>query len=265
MKQLHTLLTVACVSLFLTGCNSDKNFKENLVRTLNANPEIVTEIIEKNPAVFMEALQKAAKVAQDDMRKKSEDAEKQNLEDSFKNPIKMTLRSDESIRGNKDSKITLYSFSDFECPFCTRGFNTAKELMEKHGNNIKYVFRHLPLSFHPDAMIAAKYYEAIRLQDEQKAFKFHDEIFNNQSKLKSGNEKYLQSLSKSLGVNLMKLNSDLKSEKITARINEDMEQARQLGFQGTPGFVLNGIPIKGAYPIGYFENIIDELKKRGNL
>ena len=54
--------------------------------------------------------------------------------------------------------------------------------MEKYKNKISFIYKHLPLDFHKSAMISAQYYEAIRLQNSEMAFKFHDEIFKNQSK-----------------------------------------------------------------------------------
>jgi predicted DsbA family dithiol-disulfide isomerase len=36
-------------------------------------------------------------------------------------------------------------------------------------------------------------------------------------------------------------------------------------MQGTPGFLINGVPVRGAYPAEYFGNVIDELQKRGKL
>src|SRR5690606_12465907 len=116
------------------------------------------------------------------------------------------------------------------------------------------------LSFHPQAMPASQYFEAIRLQDEEKAWKFHDAIYENQRKLQNG-ESFLKSLAKDLKVDMKKLEKDVKSEAVQKRINEDMEEAAKFGFQGTPGFLLNGIPVKGAYPTSHFDNLIEELKK----
>ena len=110
-------------------------------------------------------------------------------------------------------------------------------------------------------MISAQYFEAIRLQNEEKAFKFHDEIFNNQRKLKNG-KKFLDATAKKLGVNMGKLAKDVKSKEVQERIKQDMAEAAKFGIQGTPGFVLNGIAVRGAYPPSHFDKIVKELKKR---
>lgn len=257
MKNLLLLLLITGLA---TSCMSE----QKLTDMLKKNPKILHEAINADPAGFMETLQAAAQNAKAGMEKKRAEAEEKKLEDSFNNPLKPEIRSDESIRGAKGGPIVLVEYSDFECPFCKRGLSTVNEVLTKYKGKVQFIYKHLPLSFHANAMAAAQYYEAIRLQSEDKAFKFHDAIYAAQSKLKKG-ENFLKAEAKKLGVNMGKLAKDIKSEALNARIAADMEEAKKFGIQGTPGFVLNGVPIKGAYPIGYFEKIINELKKRGKL
>ncbi|MCF8058689.1 MAG: thioredoxin domain-containing protein [Bacteriovoracaceae bacterium] len=235
--------------------------KDSLKKTLKENPEILYEAIKADPAEFMMVLQEAAQNAKGAMQEKKAEAEKKAFEESFSNPLKPQIRDDESIRGTKGGPLVLIEYSDFECPFCSRGFETVTKIMEKYEGKVQFIYKHLPLSFHPAAMISAQYYEAIRLQSEEKAFKFHDAIFANQRKLKNG-KSFLDAEAKKLGVNMKKLGDDVNSESIKKRINEDMEEAAKFGIQGTPGFVLNGIPVKGAYPLNHFVKIVDELQKR---
>lgn len=254
------LIVLAVVVLMAAACTS----KDDLKKMLKENPDIITEAIEANPTKFIDALNNAVKSAQENEGKRREEEEKKALEASFENPLKAEIRSDESFRGNKDAQITLIEYSDFECPFCSRGYNTVRELLEKYKGNIRFVYKHLPLSFHPQAMPASQYYEAIRLQDEEKAWKFHDKIYENQRKLQNG-ESFLKSLAKELGVDMKRLAKDIKSEKVQERIDADMAEAAKFGFQGTPGFLLNGIPVKGAYPTSHFDGLIKELEKRGKI
>ncbi|MBP9673901.1 MAG: thioredoxin domain-containing protein [Bacteriovoracaceae bacterium] len=247
----------------LTSC-SDKAMKAKIKKALKEDPTIITESIEAHPEAYIEALNKAVKSAQAGMAQKKEEEEKKELEAKYDAPLQPLIRSDESIRGTKGAPLTLVEYSDFECPFCTRGYETVVKLLKKYEGKIQFVYKHLPLSFHPSAMISAQYYEAIRLQDAVKAQKFHDEIFQNQSKLRGG-EAYLKTIAKKLSVNMTKLATDLKSEAVKKRIEEDLKEAEKFGFQGTPGFLLNGIPVKGAYPAEHFDTIVEELKKRGKV
>lgn len=238
--------------------------KDDLKKMIKENPEIITEAIEANPEKFIEALNNAVKASQEGQGKKREEEEKKALEESFNKPLLAEIRSDESFRGNADAPITLIEYSDFECPFCSRGFNTVMELMEKYKGKIRFAYKHLPLSFHPQAMPAAQYYEAIRLQSPEKAWAFHDAIYKNQRALQNG-EKFLKEEANKLKVDMAKLAKDVKSEAVQARIDADIAEAGKFGFQGTPGFLLNGIPVKGAYPASHFDSLIAELKKRGKI
>jgi protein-disulfide isomerase len=255
------MLVLAAAIVLATACTSSK---EDLKKMLKENPEIITEAIEANPAKFIDALNNAVKIAQEGEGKRREDEEKKALEQSFNNPLKPELRADESFRGDKDAPLTLVEYSDFECPFCSRGYGTVMELMQKYKGKIRFVYKHLPLNFHPQAMPASQYYEAIRLQSPEKAWQFHDAIYKNQRALQNG-EKFLEAEAKKLKVDMARLKKDVKSEAIQARIDADMAEAAKFGFQGTPGFILNGVPVKGAYPTSHFEGLIEELKKRGKI
>ncbi len=264
MKKFTTSIAIVTTAFILTSCTSDKDMKEQIAKVLKENPSILTEAIEKNPAEFITALQNAAKNAQEVMGKKREEEEKKQLEESFNNPLVAEIRSDEAIRGPKEAAITLVEYSDFECPFCSRGNETVNALMKKYEGKIRFVYKHLPLSFHEQAMISAQYFEAIRIQDNDKAFKFHDEIFANQAKLKNG-VAFLDSAAKKAGADMAKLKKDLNSDAVKKRIEADIAEAGKFGMSGTPGFLLNGVPVRGAYPAEYFVSLIDELQKRGKV
>jgi len=259
MKKL-TILGV----LFLYGCSSDQSFKEKLEDTLVKNPGILKKVIEKNPLLILKSLQKASVSARESSAKDKKISEQKMINGFIAKPLKPKIRKDENFLGNHNAKITLVEYSDFQCPYCTRGANVVNSLLDKYKGNIRFVYKHLPLSFHDKAMISSKYYEAIRLQNPKKAFKFHDEIFKNQAELRNG-EKFLKKLARKLKVNMKKLSVDINSDQVKDRIDDDMQEAKKFGFQGTPGFLLNGIPIKGAYPQEYFVSILEKLKKEGKI
>jgi protein-disulfide isomerase len=258
------LLVLFLSTVLLASCTSDEKMKQQMAKILKDDPKILTDAIEKHPAEFITALQAAAKNAQEEMGKKREEDEKKKLEESFDKPLVANIRSDESIRGPKDAPLTLVEYSDFECPFCSRGYTTVMDMMKKYNGKIRFIYKHLPLSFHEQAMISAQYYEAVRLQDEKKAFAFHDEVFSNQAKLKNG-PAFLDATVKKVGADLGKVKKDLNSDAVKNRIAADMKEAGEFGMQGTPGFLLNGVPVRGAYPAEYFTTIVDELQKRGKI
>lgn len=252
-----------CLSL-LGGCMSDAQLEKKVAKILKENPEVLTEVIEDNPAEVMEAFQKAAKSAEKILAKKREEEERKKLEEHFEKPLNPKIRKDEAIRGNKDAPLVLVEYADFECSFCSKSLHTVLKLTKKYGDKIQFIYKHLPLGFHPQAMISAQYYEAIRLQDSQKAFKFHDKVYKDQSELRNG-EKFLKVLAKTVGADMKRLKKDLHSQVVKDRIAEDRQEAAKFGMQGTPGFLLNGVPVKGAYPVEHFVNLVNELKKRGKV
>jgi protein-disulfide isomerase len=257
---MKTSMLLVAALFVATACTS----KDDLKKLIKENPEIITEAIEANPEKFIDALNNAVKVAQEGQGKKQQEEEKKALEQSFDKPLVPELASNEAFRGDANAPITLVEYSDFECPFCSRGFNTVMELMEKYKGKIRFSYKHLPLSFHPQAMPASQYFEAIKLQSAEKAWQFHDEIYKNQRKLQNG-EAFLKEIAKKLKVDMAKLAKDVKSEAVQKKIDADMAEAAKFGFQGTPGFLLNGIPVKGAYPASHFDGLIEELKKRGKI
>ena len=106
-------------------------------------------------------------------------------------------------------------------------------------------------------MPAAKYFEAIARQDHTKAQKFHDTMFENQKEMASKGEEYMKSAAKKIGVDMKKLEADLKDATLMKRIDADRAEAEKFGFSGTPGFVINGVSLRGAYPFPEFKKIID--------
>lgn len=258
------LVTLIAVTGLLAGCMSEGQLKEKMAKVLAENPEVLTDAIEKNPDKFVTTLQKAIKDAQSGMAKRREEEEKKQFEEFYENPLEPEITDGMASIGTKGAPITLVEYSDFECPFCKRGYDTVNELLKKYEGKIYFVYKHLPLSFHPAAMPAAQYFEAIKLQSDKKAFAFHDKIFDNQGALKNG-EKFLNKIAKEVGADMEKLKKDIKGEVVANRIQADLKEAEKFGIQGTPGFVINGVPVKGAYPTKEFDRIIEELKKRGKL
>lgn len=247
------LLTAACQQGGAGGVS-----KDGLKKMLADNPDILVEAIKKNPAEIMNAIRNAARDAEAAEKKKKLDA-------AYDKPIQASLRSDELFRGAKDAPLTLVEYSDFYCYYCSKGYETVMGLLKKYDGKIRFVYKHMPVIGGPAAVKAASYYEAIRTKDVKKAMEFHDELYKNQSKLKQGREKYLKEVVTKLKLNVDEISKVAESEKIKARIAADQAEGSKFGFTGTPGFLLNGIPVKGAYPQSHFEGIVEELKKRGKL
>ncbi|MCB9030619.1 MAG: thioredoxin domain-containing protein [Deltaproteobacteria bacterium] len=202
-----------------------------------------------------EAIGKAAqsyfKNLQAKAQKERAEKEAAALEDQFKNPVNIEVAGS-PVKGKSDAKITIIEFSDFECPFCSRGMSTMEEVMKAYPNDVKVVFKNLPLPFHKNAEPAAK--AALAAGKQGKFWEMHDKLFANQ---KSLSDAFYEKTAKEIGLDVAKFKKDLSDPAIQKQIDEDKELAKQHGISGTPGFFVNGVAVKGAYPFDHFKQIID--------
>jgi protein-disulfide isomerase len=259
LKSVLKSLFVIASALAVSACApSAKQLKE----AIEKDPSIVFVAIEKDPAKFIEVVNKAAQDAQRVAGEKAQEDEKRSREEEFKNPLKPEIQEGRVIFGNKDAPVTIVEYSDFQCPYCSRGYQTINQVKKEYGDKVRVVFKHLPLDFHPLALPAAKHFEAIAKQSHEKAKMFHDQIFERQSEMKDKGEKLFSEVAKKLGVDMKKLEVDLKDAAIEARIAADMQEARNFNISGTPGFIINGVSLRGAYPFPEFKEIIDQHLKK---
>lgn len=263
VARLELILTCLVAIVLGVSCKgSDEELRQVLSKSLKENPKILVEVIESHPLQFTEAIQSAYHSSREQMARERKEREQKDFYQSFENPLAPEIRSDELIRGPAEARLTLVEYIDFECPFCARGYETVQELESRYSGEIRIILKHFPLSFHPKAMPAARYYEALRMQKEAFAIDFYHRVFKNQARLENG-DMFLREIAAEIGADMSALREALlNNPKIDERIEADITEAKRFGFRGTPGFILSGIPIRGAYPIEHFERVIAELEKR---
>lgn len=157
------------------------------------------------------------------------------------------------IAGNKNAKVTVVEYSDFQCPFCERAYPTMKQLIKEYGDRISIEYRHFPLSFHP---FAAKAAEASECAGEQgKFWQFHDHAFENQTALSFP---ALKQWAKDIGLNSSKFDTCLDSGKYAAKVAAQAAEGEQLGVSGTPTAFINGKSVVGAQPYEVFKQAVED-------
>jgi protein-disulfide isomerase len=232
--------------------------KEDLKKALDANPDLILSALKKGDKMkFMEFVFAAQQEFQQNKAKEEARREEQERDKAFKNPLNPEIGPDARVRGNAKASITIVEYSDFQCPFCSQGYKNLEQLRKIHGDDLRVVFKNKPLDFHPLAMPAAQWFEALALQSPEKAWAFHDTLFEHQDKL---GEDYYKLLTKDLGLDVAKAAKDAKGEVVRKKIEADMREANKFGFSGTPGYLINGVPLRGAYPVAAFEEIIAKIK-----
>ena len=166
------------------------------------------------------------------------------------------VNDNDAMAGNlKDPLVTVIEFSDFQCPFCSRGAATVEEIKKKYPNEVRVVFKHLPLPFHKEAPAASQ--AALAAGRQGKFWEYHDILFENQKAMKS-NPALFDELAGKLGLNMAKFKSDMNDPAIVKQVKDDTALASQVGARGTPNFFVNGIQVVGAQPFPAFKTHIDK-------
>jgi protein-disulfide isomerase len=155
--------------------------------------------------------------------------------------VVIATRPDDPVRGKRDAPVTVVEFSDFQCPYCAKAVGAVKELELRHPNDVRVIWKHMPLPFHSSALPAAMAAEAARQQG--KFWEMHDKLFANQQALSQG---AYEQYAKDLGLDLPKFRSAVSAQSTAQRINEDMRVAGSAGVNGTPTFVVNGEVVVGS-------------------
>lgn len=233
--------------------------RDELKKALDKNPDLIIDALKTNKRALLQIVEEAAREEQLRRQQEEEEREKKDFEAAFANPLKPTISDKNLSRGPKKAPITIVEWSDFECGYCARAYNTLRELKKKHGEGLRVVYKHMPLGFHAKAMPSALWVQAATLQSQEKAWKLHDALFENQDKL---GEEFWTKAAKDAGLDVEKLKKDASSEAVKAQVEADINEAKKFGFSGTPGFLVNGVPVRGAYPIEHFELIIERLKSK---
>ncbi|HEY6909467.1 MAG TPA: thioredoxin domain-containing protein [Myxococcales bacterium] len=157
--------------------------------------------------------------------------------------------------GARRPKVTIVEWSDFQCPFCGKVEPTLRQILDTYKDEVRIVWRNEPLSFHPNAMPAAKAAMAAARQGNDKFWKMHDLMFAHQGEL---SEAKYEEWARQVGLDMAKWKADKESAEVAALIAKDSAYATQVGADGTPSFFLNGKFISGAMPFETFKAVIDE-------
>lgn len=200
------------------------------------------------------------------VEKKRQAVDKWLADKTSKNPVEVFIEKprrptfevevgDAPYFGDKNAKVKIVEFSDFQCPFCARGADVLKQIKVKYGKKVQVAFKQYPLPFHKDARPAAV---ASLCANEQKTdyfWKMHDWMFANQQKL---DKKSLKDAAKSFGLDTKKFDECFDNNKYMAKVQANIDEGQKIGVKSTPTFFVNGQLVSGAQAIEVFAEIIDE-------
>ena len=172
---------------------------------------------------------------------------------------KMNLTG-EPFKGAKDAKVTIVEYSDFQCPFCKRGYDTIEnQVLKQYDGKVKFYFRNFPLPFHPWAMPGAIAAECAKAQKPEAYWKLYDAYFQHQAEVNPQNVKEkAQEYLKDSGIDMAKWGTCYDNKETAAKVNAQHDEGASLGVTGTPAFFINGRMLVGAQPFEQFKNVIDD-------
>ena len=165
------------------------------------------------------------------------------------------------VRGPESAPVTLVEYGDYECPYCGQAEVAIRELLDQFGDELRYVWRHLPLNdVHPNAQLAA---EAAEAAGAQGAFwPMHDRLLVAQDELTA---KDLAHHAEELGLDVERFWDDLRHRKYVDRIADDVASADTSGVAGTPSFFINGRRHQGAYDAETLATAVRRARARARL
>ncbi|MCS6814352.1 MAG: thioredoxin domain-containing protein [Cyanobacteria bacterium] len=212
----------------------DSQFEAQVLDVIRAHPEAILESVQRYEQQQQSQRQQAQAAA---------------LRPYQTNPRAIIGQS--PVLGAPQRQIVLVEFSDFQCPYCARVHDTLQQFMTAHQRQVTLVYKHYPLSqIHPQAIAAAK--AAWAAGQQGRFWDYHDRLFANQAQL--GEDLYI-ALARQLHLDEQRFNADRVSQRAAQAIQSDMQLGDRLGIQGTPFFLMNGVPFAGAISL-------DELEAR---
>jgi protein-disulfide isomerase len=165
------------------------------------------------------------------------------------------------IRGSEQAPVTLVEYGDYECPYCGQAEMVVRELLVSFGDELRYVWRQLPLNdVHPNAQMAAEASEAAAAQGA--FWEMNDELLQHQDALTAPE---LTRHAEELGLDVERFWDELRRREYAPRVAEDVASADASGVVGTPSFFINGRRHQGAYDIDTLTAAVRAARTRTRL
>jgi protein-disulfide isomerase len=165
------------------------------------------------------------------------------------------------VRGPDSAPVTLVEYGDYECPYCGQAEVVIRELLDQFGDELRYVWRHLPLNdVHSHAQMAAEAAEAAGAQGN--FWGMHDKLLAAQEELTVED---LERHAEKLGLDLERFSDELRRREYSERVADDVASADASGVAGTPSFFINGRRHQGAYDVDTLTRAVRAARNRARL
>ncbi|MEM4396068.1 MAG: thioredoxin domain-containing protein [Candidatus Woesearchaeota archaeon] len=169
-------------------------------------------------------------------------------------------KTDSSVNELKSDKLFIYVFGDFECPYTKRIADTYEKILNEYKDRVQIFYKHLPLSFHPNAMSAAIASECAKKIDKEKYDQYNIKLLRENA---LNRETYVK-IARELSINEAEFTKCIDSSETKAIVEKDVELASSLGISGTPTWIIGENIIPGAVPYDSLKNVVDDTLKQFN-
>jgi protein-disulfide isomerase len=152
--------------------------------------------------------------------------------------LRPPIGDDDHALGPATAPVTLVEYGDLECPHCGRAYPIVEGVRRKLGDELRFVFRHFPLSeIHPHAQLAAEACEAAAEQRSDAFWAMHHYCFEHQDALDAD---ALVAQAARIGLDVQRFTEDLRARRLGDRVMQQVESGLRSGVNGTPTFFING-------------------------
>jgi protein-disulfide isomerase len=164
------------------------------------------------------------------------------------------------VRGAPEAPVTLVEYGDYQCPYCGQAEVVIRELLDSFGDELRYVWRHLPLNdVHANAQIAAEAAEAAAAQGS--FWEYHDRLLADQDLSPRELARHVDEL----GLDRTRFWTEVRRHEHVDRIAEDVASADASGVAGTPSFFINGQRYDGAYDVETLTRVVRTARQRARV
>lgn len=162
------------------------------------------------------------------------------------------------VAGNPDGDVTIVEFSDYNCPYCKRAFNSIKQVLGAD-SKVRVVLKEFPIFGEQSENIARV---AIAAKYQGRYFDMHSALLKSPGR---NNQKSALLIAEKLGLDMDKLRKDMNNDEVRKVISETRQLGNKLGIRGTPFFLVGDKVIPGAPDdlFQVFKGHIADIRKNG--
>lgn len=181
------------------------------------------------------------------------DTDRPSLDLDLETTYKMGLGLPGHQQGPDDALVTIVVWGDFQCPFCAKMAPILTQVRAKYGDQVRVVYRHMPMTFHKKAALAAE--AAVAAAEQGKFWPFHDALWAGFGHLERAD---LEQYAQIAGLDLARFRAALDDRRHHDVVIAEGAAGLALGVDGTPTSFINGKPIIGAKDFAGVAKVVDE-------